>query len=800
MIKIFNENTKEWEDSKILSPYSVNLRHDESLDTAVVDRIVYDKNTLPPLTKIILIDNNKEFDFIVKNCLNQKVAYNTYLQKLELVEPLEMAKGVVLDTITFTQPLKPDSYHSKFTLASVIDRILLITPTQVVGDSEMMFFKFEIDPSIRTMFKTIESPEFSFSEFTFFDALVEIGAFVDMFPRIKFGNYKTNGKLMITFDELDIKNKTSYIVTDTTSCETQQPLENYANEVISSVQNLSVDIPISYPAGDNYGIYVSSSDDGTEITDNNAVLTLPTRIKKVTRLYAKVNWGAGLESEWGDVTNYIKEEGDWRTLTPLDFVDEPDTPASKRQIYTCYYRYNGNKIYNMKSFIKVFKNIGYPDAILRACLFRIEYIPYVNTKIKENNKATINYQTIYNQTGNIIESSSYANNLKNYVKRMENGDEVISHIYDSIDEFPKLGHLVNGLVLTNLSYTKYYNYYDVTMQLSKNYTRRAEFIRAKNEIRTWEIPADGKVVERLSTYHEKIKISLGVAVNKVHDYTKLYFFRAIYDKKLLKFKHISYLNFYTNGGFTIPLVLIPSVGILNNKVFFNIKAIDNTLIGFNKVINWDNKVNNQLGVTYTDEYGKFETFDISFMRDGYQVAFTTPTEFARTYPVSTIETNNEVYNSYADFFTKEIVIVKDARETLNFSLLIDVGGINDTLIHKNFIKSLINVEDANLNDEMYVCFLNTTITSENEIVNNNNIISIVKVTTVDYTRDTTPEMEYYTIKIDNTKVPAEYVSIAITFGNATTSKYNYHIIQNNPTIEMKNLLTTSGIIKLYVNY
>ena len=126
----------------------------------------------------------------------------------------------------------------------------------------------------------------------------------------------------------------------------------------------------------------------------------------------------------------------------------------------------------------------------RNTFFRITYIPYLNAKMAESNDAEHSYTVLYNQNSNIVEQTVFSKHLKNYIKRMEQGDLVLAKTYYSLSDIPQLGHQVNNeYIVTNISYVKNHHTYDVTIQLSKDYTRRAEFIRAKNEVRTWEIPA-----------------------------------------------------------------------------------------------------------------------------------------------------------------------------------------------------------------------------------------------------------------------------------------------------------------------
>ncbi len=768
MLKI--EIDGQWIEYDNLLPLKNNLKLDESLDHCVVERIVNSKDPLPVLTKVILVDNSKEFEYLVKNSPTNRTGYKHYIQTLELVEPLEMTKGIEVDTLMITQPLEPDALHPKMMLDDVIDKILEVTPsTTLVRENETLKFKFELDSGIRAVFSEIESPDFPFSERMLFDVLVDVGAFVDMFPRIKFGNYMTNGKLMITFDELDIKDKNSYAISETTAIETQQPLENYANEVISNVKNLSVDSIVTYPS-EGMGVYVNAPYGTIDITDTNAVITLPDRIKKVIKF--EVFFGELISSEYLEYE--CPEYGEWQTR-------HPDSWGA----LVPYYKYNDYNIYNLKSWCDALPGGGEtPKPVLRNSLFRITYIPYIDTEISEKNNSVVDYAVIYNQNSNIVEKSSFSKHLRNYVKRMENGDEVISCIYDNINDFPKLGHCVNGIVLTNLSYTKYYNYYDVTMQLSKNYTRRAEFIRAKNEMRTWEIPADGKIEDRLVVFSELINISAGNSnvgdkLNSLIDPTRIFYY-FMQDK--LSDGTMAVLNFKTRDGTTIPTMLVPYTTCFNNKILIEFASIDNTLLGYNKSLDWADEVNKQVGVTYTDEFGNFETVDIGFT-DNYSLIID-PELFARNYPTSTESQNSDLYaNCY--FKIVDLNVRKDTREQFRFSYQLSVNGLNNTIVHENYVKNALK----NVDGFTYKIWLLSEEISATDLIDGN-ILGVYDVTSTSIIT-ISPPITIIDYNFANSTFDTNAKSIVLAYDDKPL------LIINNPTVDQINQLKNDGIFKVY---
>lgn len=684
-----------WTNLTLLLPYTNNLKLDESLDHATVETIINEQKIYPPLTKVQLIDGMKTFDYIVQNCSSAMIGYQTYQLTFELIEPTEMLKGIPLDNISVTQPIEPDELHPRIMLDEVIDRLLEITPTKTLDEiDETLLSLFELDPDIRTLFETIESPEFLFHEYTLFDALVDIGMFLDMFPRVKFGNYESNGKLMITFDELDIKTKTNYTVTGANVVEMQQPLENYANKVISNVANLSVDTVVVYPNG-QLGVYANAPEGQSEITDSNAIITLPHRIKKILFLEAFL-WDDVEQIPYWYVKTRVYEYAEWMLLDP-----GIGTPATGKKRYSLYYKHNSNTIENLEGFfdgVWLGAQIS-PISNPRNTLFRVTYIPYLDSKMAEYNSGTIDYAVMYNQNSNIVEKSVYDRHLKNYVKRMEQGDLVLAKTYYSLSDIPQLGHQVNNeYIVTNISYVKNHHTYDVTMQLSRGYTRRAEFIRAKNEVRTWEIPAEGRIEERNILIDDKIHLALSSSTlanipkqNHV-DITlagsrfapTLFDFLAYNGDDIIDSIMIG-LKFYTRDE-TEYYGMLPTHPVFDaEKVMIQWSALDNTLLGLEKSLNWQDKVTTQVGVTYTDEFGNFETMDVGICYHSDFANIPIPS-FARNFPLAT-ENQADNLIEYSDIVFSELNVRKDAREKISMTYILrnefhDNILLNEAVVNK----------------------------------------------------------------------------------------------------------------------
>lgn len=763
-----------------LLPYTINKKHDETLDSAVIQRIVTSKEPIPVLSMAQIVDGNITTDWIVRDCQVTKIGLGKYLQQIELDEPTELLKGIVLDTLTITQPLTTDTYHSRYKLDDVIDRLLAITPTSKLSETtKRINYKFKLDDNIRTLFHTIDSPEFFWNEYTLFDALVEIGTYLDKYPRVTFAEYNTTNKLTITFDDLDIVVKTSYTVTNSQTIETQQPLDNYANKVVSNVSNLSVDTQIVYP-GKGLWVYLNAPFDQVDITVDNAVITLPFPIKRVIKMEAYLD-NVAPENKYVD------------NIEVLEF-NERQLWLGTGKATLPYYKYNDANIYNIKAYIESFPGGGSePAPSVRGSMFRVTYIPLMDAKLVKKNNGTQDYAVIYNQTNNIVETSVFAKYLENYVKKMENGDEVISKIYKSFADVPLLGHIVNGKVLTNLSYEKYRDYYDVTMQLCLNHSRRSLFVRAKADIRTWEISAD-KVLNRSSVYNDKLTISIGDSLSDAN--TNIKDLSRIFPAG---FSQSAVANLPSDGSIVaidfkmrdttknVSVMLIPSISSFGNSLIFNFKSHDNTVIGFSKALNWTGEyVSKQTAITYTDSYGNIENIDIGFT-DKY-VDLMSSSFVAANYPLSTqnVELMNRAYIKVPD-----IIVQKDTRERLEFTYQLDIQGYNDTTIKSNLLKFALN---RNYAYDTYVLLLYSNYTNDIEFIPGADIC--LKIPLAYFTKISANLFE---LTIDKTLITVPIVavnSLAIAFDSIAGNNRPL-IVKNNLTMTFKDNLVINGKINVY---
>lgn len=776
----------EWKEFDHLLPYTVNHKKDEDLDNATISMYTKENVVYPPLTKVELIESNNVSSWIISNCQNERVSINLWRQTIDLIEPVELLKGYPLDNITITQPINPDTKHKIKSIADVVNHLIDIAITHCEGKTSLRD-KLRLTADEETRLSKIESPEFAFTEMTLFDALIEIGIFLDSMPKISFTSM---GKLLLYFEPFEIDFKQNYTISNLQTEIKQHPLSNYADAVVSTVSNLHTESPVIYP-GNELFVYVDSGTN-IEITKENARITLPYRIKKIVKFEV---YHLGMTA---DFTHYVYEDGFWNLLYPVKHGDDSkEIPDYERKPNTVHYKYNSNVIEFGEYWVMM--------PAIREARFRITYIPIYDTKVIQTSVDNPEFTVINNQNENLVEGNAFATKLRNYLKRMKHGDYYISRKYRQLSDIPQVGHLVNNkYVITNISYTKYVNHFDVVLYLSEGYTRRADFIRAKQEIRSWEIPADGKVVNRLINYREKVKFSLGYPTSKysetapsVKDLTSV--FQNLVGGSLTP-DTLAAIDFYTKNS-TIPTMMTTVVGSIGNSLTFNFKAIDNTLLGFSKALNWKDSVTMQQGVTYTDEYGNVENATIGFTSDWFDDIV--DSEFvARNYPMSTITQNTKLFN--ASFIKIDnLILKKDAREILNFTYQLETEGLNNTVVHHDLINyalgQRVDTEWEVMMISPFIFFLNRKIFNENEVITKDDVISYTYVNWAEGDKTVV-----YSLPSSNTP-PENYEAIAIGFEieippipfEDFENKYKICLIQNEITTKLREQIKDTGKITLY---
>ena len=785
MLLIFEDN--QWNEYSHLSPYHVNEKRDETLDNAIVNRVSKTNKEFKKMTRVMLVDEITTH-WVIENVDSEERGPLWY-QTLHLIEPTELLKGYPLDNITVTQPVNPDEQHPRKTIKDVIDRLLKVAIPHKMLDIFTKETDSSRDLSTHILVEYNESmnelaPEDSFSEMTLFDAFVKIGLYFDSIPKLRFTG-DNNEKLQLYFEPLDIKNKKSYIIDKPFNRNNSWSITNYADQIVSNSFNTLSSLPIAFP-GSGPGTRISS-----EVTRNvfdldysGGYIQLPYKVKKISKMEIAVDF-AFINSNWTDWSHFLYEYGEWQTLYPLSFSDDgnPNIPIHERQPYTMYYRMNDDKIYFGKNFLNFVEDtankvnpilawildflgwdMGKAGDILKYLLrYRFEMVPEVDLKIKVGQDRVENFSIIANQETTNVNIQALNNKLSFLLKRMKTGDYILSNNYKSINDIPEIGHLLNGKVITNFSYIRYPTYYHVSFQLNDEYTRRSEFIREKQEIRSWEIPAD-KANQRFVNYVDTMKLSTEPMLPNEYGNTSLsesrYMFPILrfFDKnhpydlgyhKRLEAGLIALLDYSgKRPGDSYSILTQPLFIYTDDSLLVNIRPYDNTVFG-HRLIKHGARYYPQ-GVTYTDPYGEVERINLYLTSDWYDLLDENQFE---NLPIAHPETTYQIItNREKAVNLRHLLILKDASEILNLTYQVNVISDDPNLvIRSDFFRYNGGMKGWLSDFYPYLYFFNRKIGKHEEVTPD----MIIQEIRIDSASSPYGEKYHTTFEFDKSYVPSD---------------------------------------------
>lgn len=693
-----------WNEYNHLSPYYVNEKKDETLDNAIVYRVSKSNKQFAPRTRVMIVDDITTH-WIVEHMESEEHGALWY-QTLYLIEPTELLKGYPLDNLSVTQPLKPDDYHPRKTIRSVIDRLIKIA----IPHMHPIFGSTDHSRDLSTIIQIVDdprleeiAPEDVFVEMTLFDALVKIGLYIDSVPKLKFGG-NNNEKLILYFEPLDIKEKLLYRINKPLNRVNNWSITSCTDQIISNSFNTISNVPVVYPSS-NTGTRIVSEITRSifDLDFSNGYIQLPSKVMKITKMEIAIDF-LFINTEWKDWSQYLYEYGEWQTLYPLTFSEDSSSniPAHKRQPYTMYYKMNDDRIYFGKDFLNLSEDlrplnpiigwifdflgidIGKPGNLIKYLFrYRFEIVPEVDLKVKSGNDDVNNFAIISNQESTNINIVALKNKLDFLLKRIKSGDFELSYNYKNYNDIPKVGHLLNDKVITNLSYIRYRDHYHVTFQLNDDYTRRSEFIREKQEIRTWEIPPD-KGNKRFITYTDTLYISLSpftsdkLGKTAIDQPDHLFPIFRFYDEddpryNILRDRYeaglLAQLSFIgvAGPGNIYSVITYPLFVYTDNSLLINVSAQDNTIWG-KRLIKHGARYYPQ-GVTYTDPFGEVDRINFILTNQWYDLM---DEEQFEQLPLVNPVTSYELTERNKAVYLRHLVVLKDAAEIFNFTYQLDV--------------------------------------------------------------------------------------------------------------------------------
>ncbi len=540
-----------------------------------------------------------------------------------------------------------------YTISGVMDRLLSVTPLRLKDGTN----KYEFMDS--EAFSTEEAPEFSFTDNTLFEAILQVAQYKQRFPFL----YKNqiyfrplwNGE---TMEESQLPPATRILRSSS--------IDQYCTALDSTVENMVCinDTNVGTVIEPYAGGYISTrSAAGSEISETTAMIPTQSAIyQAVSLLMGEVN-GA----EIGDLIAYLYEQGDYDALS-----DTSSAYPNSKGYALKYTRMNPNytelahRINTQNNLTNAltrpalanivrakkggdvgntlltyisdllgkyinnklqFKN-GYSFADL---LFQPTYIPVVNARVKQYKEYTDDFHhdsTIcYNQTAELVDSEAFGEHVKGMIEKLGNHTEIRVCEFAKIDDVPKVGTIVNidgePMSVYDTAMTIYETHVVVTLCLVK-YAELSQYIGVKNKIKDSDISKD-KCYNRFVNFEEFLIFSHedkeGTGVS----------FSADALNQILTFDHASPLTCvegtgYTEDGVEISTVLRPVKHLaLGNSIYFQWEYENNFAAGYQSneapdgatsVLTGTLYNRAQKAVRYGDMYGRMETYGFKLLKHG----------------------------------------------------------------------------------------------------------------------------------------------------------------------------------------
>lgn len=399
--------------------------------------------------------------------------------------------------LTFTIYTYANNLNPNYTITSVCNRIFSLTPTRLASESPL----FKLDNTFADNYAKIEAPEFTFTQKTLFDSLMEIGKSIQSIPYIKID--PNNDKEWNTIDfefvggnrKFKLENEKLSAYNNNWSC------EQYCNCIDSTVNNI---MPSKInKQGTVYEPYINgflAARCETGILDESTVELITSRQLSKNDKVIILGKTIGTNVDY-DITSFIYEKTNYDALSNYG-------GGIYSKAYALYYEYGQknikglfNKIPNAISTAlskPAIQNIleyltGNIVAVdYKKIFYRIEYTPFINARLKQYKTHTLstkhNSTLIYNQQTNITDSRAYGNNMYGTVERLGNQNPILTYCLTDYTKIPEVGELTSDGYYVSIVELEYWQQFiKCTVTLSKDFNRLSEYVGIKSYERFYEV-------------------------------------------------------------------------------------------------------------------------------------------------------------------------------------------------------------------------------------------------------------------------------------------------------------------------
>lgn len=587
------------------------------------------------------------------------------------------------------------------TITSVCERILSSGITRRDGIDEQ---EYVLDETFAEEYADVESPEFSFTNCTLFEALAQVGGYIHAIPRLIPRSMTDDTHYKVTFDKLG-GNEQAPAMPPMIYQDHAIDINDWCGTLDCPAQNLcnseNVDRGAITELGDDY-ITCRTEDGQIEINADNVIIRTSMPIQQLVKLECgfipEYNNG---KTPVGDITAYVYENAEYSTLssywgaaypyskawalcyaqgdnkiTGLSFVLQKSTSVSQ-----AFEKYAIANIIEAKTGISL-SSLSLWGKWMRQLAFKVTYVPIVSTRVKQI-KPTIysveeKNELVYNQGANIAETSYYGEKMRGAIARL--GQDVEQRTYDIFNyaQLPKCGQLLDGKYIARVD-----TEYDIvkirtTVTLTKNFNQLAQYVGLNSNYRLYDI-SEKQSAERFVNYSEKILVGNttdddnAIARSCIRNSHQM-FYQTIYQSTLDQTREqptrVAYITPCDSSGnallqrqVALPVAAFP----FGTSLCFSFAFLDNYGAGYQSSDDYENEVNKaaQRLVPYTDVYGEIGELKFSMGESGWTPSISNQSDDGAAMLYPQLKGSANPQNVSISTKSNNIIVKKDSREQLN---------------------------------------------------------------------------------------------------------------------------------------
>lgn len=607
-----------------------------------------------------------------------------------------------------------------YSITNVANRLFSLTPTRLASENP----KFKLSEDFAKKYENVNAPEFSFTQKTLFDALLEGGKSIQSIPYIKIDPNSDENWTTIDFQFVGGNQPYSLEDTPYSAYQDNWSCEQYCDCIDSTINNIMCsDVN---KQGTLYEPYYDGSIEARvesgELTEDTIELITSMPIGKLHKVI--INGRTIGTSDDYDITPFVFEKTNYDALSNY-------TVSERSQAFAVYYSYGQKNIKGLfykiadavssalqnpaiQNIIAVVsgQNVNIPFDKL---YYQIEYTPFINARLKQyksNINSTKNRSTlIYNQQTNIPDSRAYGSNMLGTVARLGNAAPIITYLLTDYTLIPHVGQLSkNGYYVSIVELEYWEDYIKCTVTMSKDFNRLSEYVGIKSYERFYEVDPT-MALDRYVNIDDFVVFSTEKKENNnsfITAYGIIKFADMFYQSTDEPVSIATVVNKESNGTIISNVALSASSLSFGNSIALTASYQDNFAATSQvKVENVTNKTK-LFGkpYQYSNEFGRIETCDITFS-------------------LTANDTNSNSYN-YPNLSginplgqlvqINNLQLEKDSREVINIAYQLHFVTDNSNIVIGQAMADNNSFIGANTNVPAKVAFLDKKIGAFESII------------------------------------------------------------------------------------